>query len=424
MTFSASKKYLIKNSYSTLFRVGVSSLSTLIITPFIIKNIGLSLYGYISFTTFFTSYAGIFDIGISKALVFLINGADVSENQKNKYISAFYIINIIIISVIAAAGIISVYLKLPILGEAVSSNTQYYTLITIVSILILIFSIFNMLQYAILEAFLQLDKANYGIMLNNMVLNALFLINLFTINNIEFYILSALISVIINTVYNSFAITRTVSFTLTKVEFSYMKNIFRVSIKFAGVGIFSSINSAMPRIAITYLSNGLASIAILDVISKLSMSIINLGGSIARPFFALTRIDTNGIKRHWKQIFTVYLTAGLSFILFVVLFRNQITGYFFHDIEISWLLNYLLIIYVVAAVIYLFGQPLSMFLMGIGKINLVSKVIGFNTLVFIVMFIICDRFITDVLISLSIANIIMAISYTLHLLIFSNKQYS
>lgn len=62
----SSKRYLIKNSISTFLELELGSISTLLITPFIIKNIGLSLFGYISLTSFFVSYAGLFDIGISK----------------------------------------------------------------------------------------------------------------------------------------------------------------------------------------------------------------------------------------------------------------------------------------------------------------------------------------------------------------------
>ena len=58
----SAKKYLMTNAKSTIFRIGVSTLSTFIIIPFIINDIGITNYSYVSITSFFVSFAGFFDI--------------------------------------------------------------------------------------------------------------------------------------------------------------------------------------------------------------------------------------------------------------------------------------------------------------------------------------------------------------------------
>lgn len=421
MKGTGTRRYLIKNSVSAIFRVGISSLSTLIITPFIIKNIGLSLFGYLSITSFFISYAGIFDLGTSRALVYLTNGDNISSKQKNEYISAFCLINIFIVAIVVLSGSICLFLRLPILGKSVPPDSPYYTIIMLVSILVLALSIFNTLQDGILEAHFKLDNVNYGTMLKIFTLNGLFLINLITYNNIRFYIISSLTAVVVTTIYYSIVISKTIQFRYTPVWGGYVKKIFSISVKFAGVGIFSSINSAMPRIAVTYLSNGLVNIAILDVITKLSMSIVRLGDSFARPFFALTRRNPEGIERQRKKILSVYSIGGIAFVVSVIIFRNQITDFFFHDPDIGGLLNYLLVIYVIAAVVYLLGQPMSMYMMGKGKINTVSKIFGYNTLLFVIIFSICDTFIENVLINLSVVNILMSVFYTVSQIYYSKR---
>mgnify|MGYP001041826259 CR=1 FL=1 len=418
----SSKRYLIKNSISTFFRVGVSSISTLLITPFIIKNIGLSLFGYISLTSFFVSYAGLFDIGISKALVFLLNEDNISEQNRSKYISTFYYINIIIISIIFSIGAIGIGFSFPILGSSIPPGSEYYLLMTIVSVLILCLSIFNMLQCAILEAYFKLEKANYGIMLKIMILNLLYLLNMIWYNNLSIYILSSLISVMIATCYYSIVIRRTIRINFVRICMADVKRIFKVSFSFAGVGIFSSLNSALPMLAVTYFTNGLANIAILNVVNRLSMSIVNLGGSLSRPFFALTKKNPDSIRNQWKKVLLVYSIGGGICILIVILFRNSINNYFFHESDLLSLLNYMLIIYVVAAVVYLIGQSVSMYLMGIGKAVTVTKIIACNSFIFLITYFILNQIFDNVLINLSIANILMALSYTISLIFNSIKR--
>ncbi|MEY8607181.1 hypothetical protein AALI25_12030 [Muribaculum intestinale] len=423
MEYISSKKYLIKNSVSTFLRVGISSISTIIITPFIIQKIGLNLFGYLSLTSFFISYAGIFDIGISKALVYILSGEEITSEKKSSYISAFFYINLLIIICILLAGGLAIFLKLPILGESVAPQNSLYLLITIVSILILVLSIYNMYQCAILEANLKLDKVNQGTMLKIIILNTLYVLNAFSHNNIKLYILSALISVIATTAYYSYNIKKNVDYiTIGLPSLQKIKDIFNVSIKFAGVGIFSSINSALPRIAVTYVSGDLANIAILDVVTTLSMSIVNLGGSLAKPFFALTRRNPKQIKNKLGKILLFFILTGSIFLSVVFVLKDYITTYFFHDQHHTTFLSIILIVYVSAAVIYLIGQPMSMYLMGTGKVKYLIKSLALNTLLFFILFAIIDKYSSNVLISLAVSNILMAIAYTSTLSFYSVRK--
>ena len=48
---------MLGNARTNLVRVGVSTLATLVITPFIIRHIGLDKYSYVAMTSFFISFS-------------------------------------------------------------------------------------------------------------------------------------------------------------------------------------------------------------------------------------------------------------------------------------------------------------------------------------------------------------------------------
>ena len=48
MTDISARKYMLGNARTNLVRVGVSTLATLVITPFIIRHIGLEKYSYVA----------------------------------------------------------------------------------------------------------------------------------------------------------------------------------------------------------------------------------------------------------------------------------------------------------------------------------------------------------------------------------------
>ena len=59
MTGISARKYMLGNARTNLVRVGVSTLATLVITPFIIRHIGLEKYSYVALTSFFISFSSI-----------------------------------------------------------------------------------------------------------------------------------------------------------------------------------------------------------------------------------------------------------------------------------------------------------------------------------------------------------------------------
>ncbi len=419
MTDISAKKYIITNAKSTIFRVGISTISTFIIIPFIIKNIGITNYSYISITSFFVTFTGLFDIGLSKSLVYLLNNANENFDKKNQYITSVRIINFTIISLILLVGFGAILGDVNILGKNLSQDNQYFTIIASSSIIILALSIYNMYQSALLESYFMLEHNNYGTMVKIMSLNTLYLINLITINNITLYIVSPILSIVFTTLYYSHIVRKNITYKYSKPTKEIWKSVASHSFEFCKIGILSSLNSALPNLCLIYLGNNVAYVGVLDVISKITFSIINLFSTISRPLYALSRKKSETVKKKMPLILLLYGFVGLTFITGIYLFRDSIATYFFSNSAIPIdLIKSVLIIYIIGYAIQLLSQPLSQYLMGIGKYKNVAKSLFINTIIFIISFTILENFlIINILISLSVINLLISISYTISLYI-------
>ena len=415
----SAKKYLMTNAKSTIFRIGISTLSTFIIIPFIIKNIGITNYSYVSITSFFVSFAGLFDIGLSKSLVYLLNNSNEGSEKKNQYITAVRIINLAIISLILLIGFGAILGGINILGKNISQDNQYFAVIASSSIIILALSIYNMYQSALLESHFMLEHNNYGMMVKIMSLNALYFLNLITVNDTTLYIVSPILSVLCTAIYYSLIIRRNIEYKHHRPTKDVWKSVASHSFEFCKIGILSSVNSALPNLCLIYLGNNVAYVGVLDVISKITFSIINLFSTISKPLYALSRKKPETIRRKMPIILLIYGITGLAFVTVIYLFRGYITTYFFDNSAVPInLVKTILLIYIIGYSIQLLSQPLSQYLMGVGKYKNVAKYLFINTVIFIIGFIVMESCMKiNILITLSIINLLVSISYSTSLYI-------
>jgi len=410
----SAKKYLMTNAKSTIFRIGISALSTFIIIPFIIKNIGITNYSYVSITSFFVTFAGLFDIGLSKSLVYLLNNTNEDSNKKNQYITAVRIINLAIISLILLIGFGAILGGINILGKNISQDNQYFAVIASSSIIILALSIYNMYQSALLESHFMLEHNNYGMMVKIMSLNALYFLNLITVNDTTLYIVSPILSVLCTAIYYSLIIRRNIEYKHHRPTKDVWKSVASHSFEFCKIGILTSVNSALPNLCLIYLGNNVAYVGVLDVITKITFSVINLFSTISRPLYALSRKKPDTIKKKMPLILLIYGCAGLAFITTIYLFRGYIAAYFFSgSVFTPDFIQTILMIYITGYAIQLLSQPLSQFLMGIGKYKNVAKSLLANTIIFITGFLILKKQLAiNILVTLSIINLLISITYT------------
>ena len=384
--FSA-RKYLLSNAWTNLLRVGMSSLATLIITPFIIRNIGIDNYSYVALTSFFISFSGLFDLGLSKSLVYLLNEPSVDAHRKNQYLTAQGGIVLGICALILGVGGMALLGGYPILGPSLPATDPSYGVVIVASFLVLMLTVFDQFLSAVLESFFLLPHVNHGLTLKIMTLNVLYVINLFTWNSLPFYVFSSVVAILVATAYYWGIIRRHVHWEIRKPSAEAVKKLVRQSFHFFRFSVLNSIYGVLPRMSVMYLSADLASIGILDVVEKLSMSVINLCASIFRPLFSLSCQSPQKVARKLTTVMCLNGGVGLLFVGGMVVFNSAITNYFFPHASIDKaFIGQNLVLYAIGSFFLLMSQPLSFYLQGEGKTSRLSVVFLGNIVLFFLLY--------------------------------------
>ena len=379
---------MLGNARTNLVRVGVSTLATLVITPFIIRHIGLDKYSYVAMTSFFISFSSFFDLGLSKSLVYLLNDPTVDENRRNEYLTAQSVIVGGMVLLIFGIGLYALITGTSVLGKSLPSTDEYFVAVTLSSFLVLMLTVFDQFQCSILESYFLLHHVNQGLTLKIMTLNVLYLLNLFTWNSLYLYVFSSVLAVWVATIYYACMLHRYVHWQFCRPSRESMKTLVTQSFHFFRFSMLNSLYSALPRLSVLYLSSDLSYIGILDVIEKLSMSVINLCSSILRPLYSLSRQAPHKIARQLTKVMGLNGAIGLLFIGVVVVFNGFLTDYFFSrsDMDASFV-GRMLILYSIGSFFLLMGQPLSFYLQGEGKTNRLSMLFGINILLFLLLYV-------------------------------------
>lgn len=414
--FSA-RKYMLGNARTNLVRVGVSTLATLVITPFIIRSIGMENYSYVALTSFFVSFSSFFDLGLSKSLVYLLNGPGVDARQKNQYLTAQAIIIGGIILLIFAVGMWAWLTDTSVLGKSLSPEDPHFVIVTLSCFLVLMLTVFDQFQCSILESYFLLHHVNQGMTLKILTLNAIYLLNLFVWNDISLYVFASVLAILVATVYYGYVLHRQVRWRYCKPPKESVIALVKQSYHFFQFSMLNSLYSALPRLSVMYISADLSYIGILDVIEKLSMSVINLCSSILRPLFSLSRQTPDKIARQLMKVMGLNGAVGLLFVGVVTMFNRFITDYFFSRMDMdSSFVGRILILYAIGSFFLLMGQPLSFYLQGEGKTHRLSVVFGINIALFLLLYVCMKEWLQmNALMNLSICYLVVSGLYWVNL---------
>lgn len=414
----SARKYMLGNARTNLVRVGVSTLTTLVLMPFIIRNIGIDKYSYVALTSFFISFSSFFDLGLSKSLVYLLNGSEVDESHKNQFLTAQSIIIGGLVLLIFCIGMLALLTDTSVLGKSLLPTDSYFRIVTLACFLVLMLTVFDQFQCSILESFFLLHHVNHGMTIKIMTLNVLFLLNLFVWNNVSFYVFSPVFAVCAATGYYAYILHKHVRWHFCKPSRGAVNILIKQSFHFFRFSILNSLYSALPRLSVMYISADLSYIGILDVIEKLSMSVINLCSSILRPLFSLSRQVPHKIARQLTKVMLLNGGIGILFVGFIVVFNRFITGYFFTKDNVdSSFIGKILILYSIGSFFLLMGQPLSFYLQGEGKANRLSVIFMYNIFLFLVLYLCMkEGFQVNSLLNLSICYLLISAVYFIHLL--------
>lgn len=419
----SARKYMLGNARTNLVRVGVGTLSTLIVTPFIIRGIGLESYSYVALTSFFITFSGFFDWGLSKSLVYLLNDPLVDTDRQYQYLTAQGILVGAVCLLILGVGVTAWLTGWSVLGKTLPASDPHYGVVVISSFLVLGLTVLDQFLCSVLESFFLLHRVNDGMTIKILTLNGLYLANLFLWNSLPLYVMSSVLAIGAATCYYLCIIRKQVRWEFRRPSMEAIKVLGIQTFHFFRFSILNSIYGSLPRLTILYANADLAFIGILDVVDKLSMSVINLCSSIFRPLFSLSRQAPHKVARQLGKVMALNGAMGLLYIGVIVGFNPLITGYFFSRAHVDLpFVGKVLMLYSVGSLFLLMSQPLSFYLQGEGKASRLSVVFMVNILLFLLLYALLQGgFRLNSLLSLAGCNLVISAVYLILLFVLARK---
>lgn len=405
MEISQIKKYIFKNVYTGLIKTTFTLVLSVVAIPLIINNIGIENYGIISIVLVFSSFTGILDLGLSKALISFQG----SQKENKKEISAIYILNLVLFAIMLLFTLSVYAFKINLIGGKLEVDSSMVRLINTIAILLLSFEIFNNLLRASLEANFKLQLLNWGFLIQSAIIHLGWLILALTKAPILYFLLIPVAGSVVTIIYHLLFLPPIYT-QLLKPDKTSFKNVSGITFQFFKVGALNSVHLPLIKYAIIlFLGEGRA-IGIFELSTKLAVLANNLLAYISNPFFSIVAKHKEKSKVYlWdviKKVTRFLIAATISGYTVFFIFNKVLIQYFFkeYSTEIFQVLNFVLIGYLVIAA----SESIQKYMLGIGRMNLVARIkltgIFLNVLAIIMVLITGN---------LSLVNITLAYSFSL-----------
>lgn len=371
MELNQIKNYILKNVFTGLVKTILTLVLSIVAIPLIIKNIGIEQYGIISIVLIFSSFTGVLDLGLSKALITFQN----SDSIRGKEITSIYLINIILFFTIAIMGIIVYFLNINFFGENIGVNSETLRLMNSVAILLLALGLFNNLLRASLEANFKLQLINWGFLIQSIIINLGWLLLAIRGADVKSFLFVPLISSLVTILYHLiFLIPVFPSF--VKPNKNSFKNVFEITSQFFKVGALNSVHLPIIKyLIIFYLGDGRA-IGIFELSTKLSVIANNLLAYISNPFFSIvSKHQAKSREYLWgiiKKVTGILILVTVIGYTVFLLIEKYLIKYFFdtYTNQIFLVLNFVLVGYLFIAA----SESIQKYFLGTGAISLVAKI--------------------------------------------------
>ena len=421
MDFKDIKPYILKNVYTGLIKTVVSLSLSIITVPLTIKNIGIENYGIISTILIFSGLSGVFDLGLSNALI-------VFQQSKKKYrkeISSIYMINIIIFALILSLALFVYLFDINVMGGKLQVSHETLNMINFLAVMVLAFSVITNLLAAALEGDFKLQYVNLGFTIQSIIIYAGWFV--FSILDIPiiYYLYLPLISSVLLIVFYSLLLPP-IHLNFVKPDITSSRNALYTSFDFFKLGFLNSIHLPVTKYLIVLLIGDGRAIGIFELSSRLSLLVNNMLAYISMPFFSISgQMKSNKnelIKLITKTTIVLCLISLSGYIVFLFL-KKYIILYFFNEYnpEISLILNMLII----SCFILASSEAVQRFLLGIEKVYLVTriKLIGLilNSLFIILFFVFSCISIENITLSYSFSIAFIGLFWLFYLCIIRRK---
>jgi O-antigen/teichoic acid export membrane protein len=276
-----------KKSFSTgILNVGGSAIITAIFIPLIVQKLGLELYGKWAMVFIFPSFSGIADMGISKAMVYLIPKQS-NQDEINEIYSAGFVINstlIILLSIIC----IFVYLSgVNVWNTEHAISKSFGDKLFITGSFIACCSLATQFYRSVLEAYYKIYYANIGFLLQTIVTYIPIYILAHYSKDITKFIYCTAAMYILIAFFHFFVMQYTCSAMFNFPRKNSFKKIFLISFNFFSIGLLISIVYPVNRYLLISLSDDTKAYGVFDIALKIAMMANSFLALFATPMLSI-----------------------------------------------------------------------------------------------------------------------------------------
>ncbi len=409
-----------------IINIAGSAIITAVFLPLFIKQAGMEIYGQWALLFFFTGFAGLFDLGLSKSLVYLIP-KEKTQNNINKLFTAGLLINTCLIIFVMLAGFILLSLDLNIWGTSNAFSKDIAHLLFFNAIVILALSLATQFCRSLLEASNKVYIINIGFLLLT-ILNYVpaYIVSMYSINiKTLSYCLVGSTGVIL--LFHVASLIWFAKFRIILPSNIIFLSIIKASSRFISIGLLIITLIPISRYSLLYISDNTNTYAQFDIALKIALMATSLLAVFTTPLLSIfSRYGRDNIHKINNLIRKTTLITALAYIGGILLYSligKELIVFLFNVESHN-------IIYMSSLVLLLgFGingvcEPYYRALIGVGSLKLAwfSKCLLIITNVSLIILLHMHTPLQRISYSLAIANILSASLLVLSFNIIANKK--
>ena len=303
-------KYLTKSVATGIPRTFGSAFIAMALIPLIMRNVGADVYGAWTLLFIFVGLSSSLDIGIPKALIYLIPKEDV-ENEANRIFSASVVITLILMTLVVVIGTVLIFFRIPVWGNSAKISPSLSNLLLLSGVNIVCCGLISSLCQSLLEARYKIHFVNIIFFLRTALLYiTVFLVSIqFTkIDHLVYTTNLIFILFVFIDISSIKILTRT---ELTFPRWSHVEVVFQRGKEFFMIGLATSIVRPLARYLVALLSVDIAANGVYDISVKIAMMAVGALSCFSVPLFSIFSgygmEQTDKIKR-----VLIYITSLLA----------------------------------------------------------------------------------------------------------------
>ena len=316
------RAYLAKGVATGIPRTFGGAFIAMVLIPLILRNVGANVYGAWTLVFIFTGLSANFDIGIPKALVYLIPKTD-NRAEIDSIFSASVVITVCLMMVVVAIGIALVFFQVPLLGSKAKIAMPLSNLLLLSGVNIICCSLLSSLYQSLLEVNYKIHYVNVIFFFQTALhYFAVFLVSMYS-SRVAHLIYATNLIFITFSIVNVFSVRILTDTRLISHRLNHIKVVLHRGKDFFAIGLATSVLQPLTRYLVALLAVDIAANGVYDISLKIAMMAAGALSCFSVPLFSIF----SGYGK--KQIVKIKSILYKMTLLLLVLFTLGATIYLF-----------------------------------------------------------------------------------------------